>query len=72
MTWEYQIGDCDVWQIAHLCNHMHQHGWEPLTITDGMPGQEAPKSVADDNGPGFTALAPKVVLFRRPAGWSSE
>lgn len=70
--WQYQIGDCDVWQLAHLCNHMAGYGWEPLTVTDGMPGQKVSREVAHEDGPLYEALKPVVVLFRRPADWSEE
>jgi hypothetical protein len=51
---------------------MSGHGWEPLAMTDGMPGQKVAKNVSDETGPIYVALKPVVVLFRRPSDWSDE
>ncbi len=71
-AWEYTDGSCDVWQLAHLCNFFAENGWEPVAVTDGSPGQKASRNVRDDDGPMYEAIAPKVVLFRRPADWAAE
>lgn len=66
VSWEYQQDCCDVWQIAHLCNFMTEHGWEFLALTDSYPDQKVARNVRDEDGETYRALAPKVVLFRRP------
>lgn len=71
--WEYQIGGCDIWQLAHLCNHMAGYGWEPIQVIDSYPAKtKVPERVDDDNSPLIPALKAVEVLFRRPADWSDE
>lgn len=71
-AWEYQIGGCDIWQVAHLCNYMAGYGWEPVQVYDGYPGQQVSQSVRDDGGPLVPALKAVQVLFRRPGGWGDD
>lgn len=66
VPWEYQQGVCDVWQIAHLCNHMAGHGWEFVSMVESYQGQYVTRKVDDEDGPTYEALKGVVVLFRRP------
>ena len=70
--WEYTDGGCDVWQLGHLVNHFAEFGWEPLMVTDGSPGQKADRRIGHPEDGMYEALAPKVVLFRRPSGWGDD
>lgn len=75
---EYRSATCDVWQVAHLCNHMAGYGWEPITVAEahysdahGGPAQVR-KDVADENSELYHALKLMLVLFRRPSGYGTE
>lgn len=70
--WVYQSFGCDVWQFAHACNYMAEHGWEPLMVTGGHAGQQTTDNVRDESGPLIGTIQPIVVLFRRPSGWGRE
>lgn len=70
---EYQSASCDVWQVAHLCNHMASYGWEPVSVADGhYEGAKTYSNVRDENSDLTPALKAMVVLFRRPSGWGNE
>lgn len=70
---EYQSASCDIWQIAHLCNRMARHGWEPVSMADGhYEGAQAYKDPCDENSPMYNALKAIVVLFRRPADYNQD
>ena len=64
---EYTQDACDVWQIAHVCNYMAEHGWDVVTIVPSHPNVKVPVHASDPNGPlRDGALLPYVILFRRP------
>lgn len=67
-AWEYTQDGCDVWQIAHLCNHFAEHGWDVVSVVESHEGMKVPERAGDPNGPlaSHKALRPYVVLFRRP------
>lgn len=72
-AFEYQSASCDVWQVAYLCNHMADFGWEPVSMADGhYPGAKTYRNVRDENSPLVSALKLMVVLFRRPSGWGAD
>lgn len=72
-AFEYQSASCDVWQVAHLCNHMAEHGWEPVTMADGhYAGAKASRDVRDESSDLYPAVKAMVVLFRRPSGRNAD
>jgi hypothetical protein len=65
-AWEYTQGTCDVWQLAHLCNHFAEHGWDVVAVVESYAGVKVPHRVGDDTDRTYEALKPFEVLFRRP------
>lgn len=70
---EYQSATCDRWQVAHLCNHMAEHGWEPVSVADGhYDGAKVHRTAGDESSPLYDAVKAMLVLFRRPSGFDDE
>lgn len=70
---EYQSASCDLWQVAHLCNHMAEHGWEPITVADAHhDGAQAYHDVRNENSNLYRAVKLMLVLFRRPSGYNTD
>ncbi len=71
--WEYQSGTCDVWQVAHLCNHMAAHGWEPVQVFDAhYDDAKVHRTAGDESSDMCRALRKTGVLFRRPSDWGAD
>ncbi len=72
-AFEYQSDTCDVWQVAHLCNHMAGHGWEPIQVFDAhYDDAKVHHKVDDENSGLYRALRKTAVLFRRPSAWNPD
>ncbi len=70
---EYQSATCDVWQVAHLCNWMAEHGWEPTAVTDAHHDDaKASRDVRDENSGLYRAVKLMLVLFRRPSDYNTD
>lgn len=72
-TFEYQSATCDAWQVAHLCNHMADHGWEPVALADAHHERaKAYSNIGDENGAMYSAVKLILVLFRRPSDYNAD